>query len=61
MEHVAQAKIEAGVGVGLMSTPLWAMILQDISLVASTIAAVTGAIVGLHAVYRLWRRGRRAP
>lgn len=55
---VAQAKFEAGVGAALMTTPAWSLILNDISLIASTIAAIAGAIIGVHAVWRLLRRGR---
>lgn len=54
-----QAKIEAGIGVGLMTTPAWVFIIQDISLVASCIAAVCGAIIGMHAVYRIMRRSKQ--
>ena len=56
---VAQAKAEAVVGGVLITTPLWATLIQDISMVASMIAAVCGAIIGVHAVWRLIRRHRR--
>lgn len=58
---IAQTKIEASVGAALITTPLWALILQDISFIASTIAAVCGAIIGLHAVWRLLRRTVATP
>jgi hypothetical protein len=60
-QSVAQVKAEALIGAGLVTTPVWAIFLQDVSLIASTIAAVTGAIIGLHAVWRLVQRRRAAP
>lgn len=51
-------KAEALVGGALVTTPVWALVLHEVSLIASTVAAVCGAIVGLHAVYRLWKRRR---
>ena len=56
---VAQAKAEAAVGGVLITTPLWATLIQDISMIASAIAAVCGAIIGIHAVWRLVRRHRK--
>ena len=56
MRDAAQTKLDAAVGGGLMTTPLWALLLHDISTIASAIAAVCGAILGVNAVYRLWRR-----
>ena len=57
---VSQAKVEAAVGGILVATPLWATLIQDISMIASAIAAVCGAIIGIHAVWRLVRRSRKA-
>lgn len=59
-QSVLQAKAELALGGGLVTTPLWAILLRDISLIASTIAAVCGAIVGVHAVYRLKRHKRES-
>ena len=56
---VTQAKVEATVGGILVTTPLWATLIQDVSMVASMIAAVCGAIIGIHAVCRLIRRHRK--
>ena len=56
---VTQAKVEATVGGILIATPLWAVLIQDISMIASAIAAVCGAIIGIHAVWRLARRSRK--
>jgi len=57
-QTLAQIKTQAAVGAGLVTTPLWVYLLQSAALIASTIAAVCGAILGLHAVWRLWRRRR---
>lgn len=54
-------KVEAGVSAGLLTTPLWVIILNDVSWVAGVVASICGAIVGLHAVYRIlknWRNNR---
>lgn len=55
-QTIGQVKAEAVFGAGLVTTPFWALVFQDISLIASAIAAVCGAIIGLHAVWRLWKR-----
>jgi len=49
---------QAMLGATLVTTPGWAMALQNISLIASTIAAICGAVVGLHAVWRICRKKR---
>lgn len=49
---------EATVGGALFTTPAWVIFLNETSLIASTIAAICGAIVGIHAVYRLIKRRR---
>jgi hypothetical protein len=57
----AQAKVEAGIGAVLMATPWWVGFLHDVvSPVASSVAAICGAIVGIHAVWRLIKRRGRA-
>ncbi len=53
------AGLEAALGAGLMTTPLWALVLHDVSMLASTVAAICGAIIGVHAVLRLWRQRRQ--
>lgn len=52
----AQAKIETAVGTLLMLSPFWVSALQTVSLVASAIAAVCGAILAVHGVCRLVKR-----
>lgn len=55
--HTKLAKAEALLGAGLMATPVWAIVvLQYVSLLASVVASVCGAILGVHAVWRLWKR-----
>ena len=56
----AQAKAEATIAGGLLTVAGLAHALQYVSLVASTIAAICGAIMGLHAVYRLVKSKRAA-
>jgi hypothetical protein len=52
-----QLKLDAVLGGSLMTVPLWALyVLQGVSIVASCIAAVCGAIVGIHAVRKLRKR-----
>ncbi len=54
-----QAKVEAVIGAGLLATPLWAGWIGTVSMVASMVAAVCGALVGIHAVCRIWRRRKK--
>lgn len=51
---------QAALGAVLTVTPLWVVILQDISMIAGGIASICGAIVGIHAVYRLMRLRQHA-
>jgi hypothetical protein len=53
---VIDPRLQATASVPLITAPWWVDVLQNVSLVGSTIAAVCGAIVGLHAVVRLWRK-----
>lgn len=52
------AKAQATVGVALAAAPLWTNIIQGVSMVASCVAAVCGAIIGVYGVVKLWR-GRK--
>lgn len=45
-----RSSIETVVGTGLFLTPWWSQFLTDVSLLASTIAQVTGAVVGIYGV-----------
>lgn len=51
-------KIDAVISSALVSMPVWNYYLQCINEIASLIAAICGAIVGTHAVYRLWKKHR---
>lgn len=53
---------EACIGAGLISWCFWSKMLTDITTIGSAVAAITGAVVGIHAVYRIykeWRNGRK--
>lgn len=45
---------------GLMATPLWVAVLKDISLVASAVSVVCGAIIGIYQVFRIINRNKAA-
>lgn len=53
------AKAEAAMASVLITTPWWASVLADVNLVATTIATVSGAIVGVHAVWKMWKTRKR--
>lgn len=55
LSEAAQLKTQVVLGGGLVSTPWWASTLETVNLVASTIAVVCGAIIGLHGVWKLWK------
>ena len=54
-----QTRIEAAVAGVLIPAPWWQVALADVSQWASAIAAVTGAIIGVHTVWRLVKRHRK--
>jgi hypothetical protein len=61
METVTRLKIETAASAGLASSPFWIEAMQNLNLIASTIAAVSGAIYGLYTMWRLytiWREKR---
>ena len=47
---------EALFGFGLMSMPLWSKALDAIVSGAHAVAAITGATIGVHAVWRIFRK-----
>lgn len=55
--QMARSAVEATVGAGLFLTPWWAQFLLDVGAVASVVAQVTGAIIGVYGVYRLVKDG----
>ena len=53
------AKAQIAAGATLTSTPLWVSIFQNVSLVATSIAAVGGAIITIFGVIRAYREYRK--
>lgn len=53
------AKAEAAVSAVLMATPWWVSIIAEVNTIASAVAAICGAVVGIHAVYRIWKHNRK--
>jgi uncharacterized membrane protein YqjE len=56
MDQIGDAKLQAVAGLSLMTTPVWVIWLQYIDFAFSAVAAICGAIIGIHAVWRLYRR-----
>ena len=54
-----EPRAEAAVGVALIAAPLWVDVVRDVSLVGAAISSVCGAIIGMHAVWRLWVKYRK--
>lgn len=57
VEHPPIARLAAAATAGV-TAPWWVELLQGVNLIASTVAAVAGAITGVVVVYRLWKRSR---
>lgn len=53
------AKAEASIGGVLVAAPWWSHYLVEINVIAGTIATICGAVVGLHAVWRIYKHWRR--
>lgn len=53
---MVQGKTEVILGASLFSWPWWIGALHSVSATASFIAAVCGAIIGIHGVYRIVRK-----
>lgn len=49
-------KIDAMISSALITTPVWNYYLQYVNEFFSLIAAICGTIVGVHAVYRMWKK-----
>jgi hypothetical protein len=49
---------EGAISVALMTAPAWVRLLIEVNLVASTVAAVCGALIGLHTIWKIWKRHR---
>ncbi len=56
--ELVQAKLQIGLGGALVATPWWTELFTNIHLIFGAVAAVCGAIVGVHAVWRVLRRAR---
>jgi len=54
----AGAYIQTATGFALAASPFWVNFLYTVNIVAATIAAICGAIVGLAGVWRITRRPR---
>ncbi len=54
------AYAQTAAGAVLLTTPFWADFLYTVNIVAATIAAICGAIVGLAGVWRIFA-SRRGP
>lgn len=54
----AQAVVETATGVVLMGTPWWSHLIADVSQIATMIAAICGAIIGIAGVVTLIKRKR---
>lgn len=62
--HLHQRLVGLGetvMGGTLMTTAYWSPLLEHVVAGAHVVAALGGAIVGVHGVWRIIRRGRRAP
>lgn len=57
-DSVIPIKVDAVIGTTLVTMPVWNYYLQFVNEIASMVAALCGAIVGLHAVYRLYEKWR---
>lgn len=51
--QMARSAAEMAVGTGLVFSPWWTQLLIDVGTVASFVAQITGAIIGVYGVYRL--------
>lgn len=47
-------KTQIVASIGLVSSPWWTDWLSTVSLVSGTVAAVTGAILGVYGVYKIF-------
>ena len=54
-----RALAETVAGFGLMSVPVWAHVMDDIIKGGQLITSVTGTIIGVYGVYRLFFRKKR--
>ena len=57
--HLIRSASETVIGTGLVLTPWWAQFLSEVSLMASAVAQITGAVIGVYGVYRLIKEFRK--
>lgn len=55
---VIGAKSEAFTGMAVATTPFWFVALHEVGILASAVAAVCGAIIGIHGVIRVYRQSK---
>lgn len=55
MHTELHAHTEACLGCALMTAPVWHMILADLNAILTFVALLTGAVIGVHGVYRIVR------
>lgn len=58
----SSAKAQAAIGAAITAaggTPLWLQVVEGVTSTAGMIAAVCGAVVGIHGVYRIVRNKLR--
>lgn len=54
-----RAFVETLIGAGLVSVPLWSHVMEEIIKGGQLITAMTGALIGINGVYRLFFRTKR--
>lgn len=62
IEHTQQttrAVTNVAVGAGLSLTHWWSQLLTDVSFVASFIATISGAIIGMVGVWNIFKRSNK--
>lgn len=54
-QNLIQARVDGITGGVLLTSPFWIPVLQSVNFIAGVIASVCGAVLGIHAVWRLIR------
>lgn len=54
-----RAILETLAGAGLVSVPFWSHVMEDVIRGGQMITAITGAVIGLSGVYRIFFRTKR--
>ena len=53
--QLIKSSAETVAGVGLLFTPYWGQVLTEVSMIASALAQIFGAVIGAYGVYRIFR------